>query len=63
MWNVFNRMPVAKQVSNEFKLMFCYIQYGKILMNSSFCLLQVLKEEKKYGDLNEVAKLFSIHEE
>lgn len=36
MWNVFNRMPVARQV---------------------------LKEEKKYGDLNEVAKLFNIHEE
>lgn len=33
MWNVFNRMPVARQVSNECRLMFCCIQYGKILMN------------------------------
>ncbi|PNF39781.1 hypothetical protein B7P43_G03498 [Cryptotermes secundus] len=36
MWNVFNRMSVARQV---------------------------LKEETKYADLNEVAKLFNIHEE
>ncbi|XP_069678295.1 apoptosis-inducing factor 1, mitochondrial isoform X1 [Periplaneta americana] len=36
MWNVFNRMSVARQV---------------------------LKEERKYADLNEVAKLFNIHEE
>lgn len=36
MWNVFNRMSVARQV---------------------------LKEQRKYDDLNEVAKLFSIHEE
>lgn len=36
LWNVFNRMSIARQV---------------------------LKEEKKYDDLNEVAKLFNIHEE
>ncbi|PSN57251.1 hypothetical protein C0J52_02543 [Blattella germanica] len=36
MWNVFNRMSIARQV---------------------------LKEERKYDDLNEVAKLFNIHEE
>lgn len=36
LWNVFNRMSVARQV---------------------------LKDERKYEDLNEVAKLFSIHEE
>lgn len=36
MWNVFNRMSVARQV---------------------------LKDERKYADLNEVAKLFNIHEE
>ncbi|KRT81561.1 FAD dependent oxidoreductase [Oryctes borbonicus] len=36
LWNVFNRMQVARQV---------------------------LQDEKKYEDLNEVAKLFNIHEE
>lgn len=36
LWNVFNRMSIARQV---------------------------LKDERKYDDLNEVAKLFSIHEE
>lgn len=36
LWNVFNRMSVARQV---------------------------LKDERKYEDLNEVAKLFNIHEE
>lgn len=36
MWNVFNRMSVARQV---------------------------LKEARRYEDLNEVAKLFKIHEE
>lgn len=36
LWNVFNRMSLARQV---------------------------LKEERKYDDLNEVAKLFNIHEE
>ncbi|KAI4464107.1 apoptosis-inducing factor 1 [Holotrichia oblita] len=36
LWNVFNRMQVARQV---------------------------LQDEKKYDDLNEVAKLFNIHEE
>lgn len=36
LWNVFNRMSIARQV---------------------------LKDQKKYDDLNEVAKLFSIHEE
>lgn len=36
LWNVFNRMSIARQV---------------------------LKEEKKYDDLNEVAKLFNIHGE
>lgn len=36
LWNVFNRMSVARQV---------------------------LQDEKKYEDLNEVAKLFRIHEE
>ncbi|KAJ9601037.1 hypothetical protein L9F63_000772, partial [Diploptera punctata] len=36
MWNVFNRMSVARQV---------------------------LKDERKYADLNEVAKLFNIHEQ
>lgn len=36
LWNVFNRMSIARQV---------------------------LKENRKYEDLNEVAKLFSIHEE
>lgn len=36
LWNVFNRMSVARQV---------------------------LKDQKKYDDLNEVAKLFNIHEE
>ncbi|XP_021940582.1 apoptosis-inducing factor 1, mitochondrial isoform X2 [Zootermopsis nevadensis] len=36
MWNLFNRMSVARQI---------------------------LKEEKKYSDLNEVAKLFNIHDE
>lgn len=36
LWNVFNRMNIARQV---------------------------LKEERKYEDLNEVAKLFNIHEE
>lgn len=35
LWNVFNRMSVARQV---------------------------LKDQKKYDDLNEVAKLFNIHE-
>uniref|UniRef100_A0A1B6DIK6 FAD/NAD(P)-binding domain-containing protein n=1 Tax=Clastoptera arizonana TaxID=38151 RepID=A0A1B6DIK6_9HEMI len=35
LWNVFNKMNIARQV---------------------------LKENKKYGDLNEVAKLFNIHE-
>ncbi|XP_018319702.1 apoptosis-inducing factor 1, mitochondrial [Agrilus planipennis] len=36
LWNVFNRMQVARQV---------------------------LKEERKYDDLNEVAKLFNIHDD
>lgn len=36
LWNVFNRMSIARQV---------------------------LKDQKKYDDLNEVAKLFNIHEE
>lgn len=36
LWNVFNRMSIARQV---------------------------LKDESKYDDLNEVAKLFNIHEE
>ncbi|KAB0799369.1 hypothetical protein PPYR_07249 [Photinus pyralis] len=36
LWNVFNRMNIARQV---------------------------LKDERKYDDLNEVAKLFNIHEE
>lgn len=36
LWNVFNRMNVARQV---------------------------LKDERKYDDLNEVAKLFNIHQE
>lgn len=36
LWNVFNRMNVARQV---------------------------LKDERKYDDLNEVAKLFNIHED
>lgn len=36
LWNVFNRMSVARQV---------------------------LKDRRKYEDLNEVAKLFNIHEE
>lgn len=36
LWNVFNRMSIARQV---------------------------LKENRKYEDLNEVAKLFNIHEE
>lgn len=36
LWNVFNRMAVARQV---------------------------LKDRRKYEDLNEVAKLFNIHEE
>ncbi|GLG99835.1 Putative apoptosis-inducing factor 1, mitochondrial [Gryllus bimaculatus] len=36
LWNVFNRMSVARQV---------------------------LRDERKYDDLNEVAKLFNIHEE
>lgn len=36
LWNVFNRMSVARQV---------------------------LKDEKKYEDLNEVAKLFNIHDD
>lgn len=36
LWNVFNRMSVARQVLND---------------------------ERKYEDLNEVAKLFNIHEE
>ncbi|KAK6626166.1 hypothetical protein RUM43_006472 [Polyplax serrata] len=36
MWNVFNRMQIARQV---------------------------LKDERKYDNLNEVAKLFNIHEE
>jgi programmed cell death 8 (apoptosis-inducing factor) len=36
LWNVFNRMSIARQV---------------------------LKEERKYDDLNEVAKLFNIHED
>lgn len=36
LWNVFNRMSVARQV---------------------------LKDQRKYEDLNEVAKLFNIHEE
>ncbi|XP_050297937.1 apoptosis-inducing factor 1, mitochondrial isoform X2 [Anthonomus grandis grandis] len=36
LWNVFNRMSIARQV---------------------------LKEQKKYDDLNEVAKLFNIHED
>lgn len=36
LWNVFNRMSVARQV---------------------------LKDDRKYEDLNEVAKLFNIHEE
>lgn len=36
LWNVFNRMSVARQV---------------------------LADERKYDDLNEVAKLFSIHED
>lgn len=35
LWNIFNRMSVARQV---------------------------LKDQKKYDDLNEVAKLFNIHE-
>lgn len=36
LWNVFNRMSIARQV---------------------------LKDERKYDDLNEVAKLFNIHED
>lgn len=36
LWNVFNRMSVARQV---------------------------LKDRRKYEDLNEVAKLFNIHNE
>lgn len=36
LWNVFNRMQIARQV---------------------------LKDQRKYDDLNEVAKLFNIHEE
>lgn len=36
LWNVFNRMSIARQV---------------------------LKDQKKYDDLNEVAKLFNIHGE
>lgn len=36
LWNVFNRMSIARQV---------------------------LKDRRKYEDLNEVAKLFNIHEE
>jgi len=36
LWNVFNRMTIARQV---------------------------LKDQKRYDDLNEVAKLFNIHEE
>lgn len=36
LWNVFNRMSVARQV---------------------------LKDRRKYEDLNEVAKLFNIHED
>lgn len=36
LWNVFNRMSIARQV---------------------------LKDERKYDDLNEVAKLFNIHDE
>lgn len=36
LWNVFNRMSVARQV---------------------------LKDDRKYEDLNEVAKLFNIHED
>lgn len=36
LWNVFNRMSIARQV---------------------------LKDERKYDDLNEVAKLFKIHED
>lgn len=36
LWNVFNRMSIARQI---------------------------LKDQRKYDDLNEVAKLFHIHED
>lgn len=36
LWNVFNRMSIARQV---------------------------IKDQRRYEDLNEVAKLFNIHEE
>lgn len=33
------------------------------LTSFAFCLLQIIKDGEEHADLNEVAKLFNIHEE
>ena len=64
LWNVFNRMSIARQVSLILNLMQPknFDRHSQILKNTNFST-QVLAAGTKYDDLNEVAKLFSIHDD
>lgn len=66
MWNVFNRMQIARQVIlmfNKYNNKIKVVETTSNTCTKFFLFSQVLKDERKYENLNEVAKLFNIHEE
>ncbi|KAJ7425606.1 Apoptosis-inducing factor 1, mitochondrial [Pitangus sulphuratus] len=68
LWNIFNRMPIArKRGSKEFlALAVTVLQHWLFVGRAGFnalSFLQIIKDGEEHEDLNEVAKLFNIHED
>ena len=59
LWNVFNKIPVARKV--RFNYIFFILQVSSFLSNIYFSL-KILKEGLTTDKLAEAAKLFDLHE-
>lgn len=65
LWNVFNRMPIARKVKSKYILHHEPTEQSQNTRGNfkTICVFQIIKDGEEHADLNEVAKLFNIHED